>query len=300
MYLAIKIDILRDLASILRNRLVDCAGYGREEVDSIVENDAVITTYYGVIRRFVVPRPRRVRKARGVSCPAEHQNALDSIEQTIERGDNILPYLSRKLKQVGFGELLLNDWGIHHLHLGETVERDGYVGRTRKLLYVLFDASNAYFIRIMGHDGFAAQILLQTLHDNWPEVIGKARLRNVKGTKMTDLEIMAVRDKHGNCCIEVQDGTAYIALGGGITAAGTNACDTMRSIYLTRWAEEQTEQVLSAMPGVIDRARAANIKGRMFPDVIEFRLRVLDDYDTCWVLDDLRSGYRHPLMSPFR
>ena len=125
-------------------------------------------------------------------------------------------------------------------------------------------------------------------------------LRNAKGTKVTDLQIKALRNKHANCCIEVEDGTAYSALGRGITGAGTNALDTMRSIYLRRWAGEQTSQVLSAMPGVIDRARAANIEGRMFADVIEFRLRILDDHDTCWVLDDIRSGYRHPLMSPFR
>ena len=296
----IKIDILGDIASILRSRLVRFAGYSREEIDTIVENDDVIVTYYGVIRRFVVPRPRRVRKANGFSCPVEHGSALDSIEKTIEAGDSTVPYLSRKLKHVGFSDLLLNDWGIHHLHLGTTIESDGFVGRTKELLYVLFDVSNAYFVGIIGHDGFTAQILLQTLHDNWPEVIGRARLRNVKGTKVTDLQIRALRDKHANCCIEMEDGTAYISLGGGITGAGTNAFDTMRSIYLTRWAEEQTSQVLSAMPGVIDRARAANIKGRMFADEIEFRLRILDDHDTCWVLDDIRSGYRHPLMSPFR
>ena len=296
----IKIDILGDLASILRGRLVRFAGYSREDVDSIVETDDVIATYYGVIRRFVVPLPRRVRKAEGFFCPVEHRGALDSIEKTIEAGDSIVPYLSRKLKQVGFSDLLLNDWGFHHLHLGKTIESDGFMGRTKELLYVLFDASNAYFIRIIGHDGLTAQILLQTLHDNWPEVIGKGRLRNVKGTKVTDRQIKALRDKHANCCIEMEDGTAYLALGGGITGAGTNAFDTKRSIYLTRWAEEQTSQVLSAMPGVIDRARAANIKGRVFADVIEFRLRILDDDDTCWVLDDMRSGYRHPLMSPFR
>ena len=138
------------------------------------------------------------------------------------------------------------------------------------------------------------------MHDNWPEVIGKRRLRNVKGTKVTDLQIKELRYKHANCCIEVEDGTAYSALVGGITGAGTNALDTMRSIYLTRWVGEQTSQVLSAMPGVIDRARAANIKGRMFADLVKFRLRILDDHDTCWVLDDMRSSYRHPLMSSFR
>ena len=33
------------------------------------------------------------------------------------------------------------------------------MGRTKELLYVLFDASNAYFIGIIGHEGFTAQIL---------------------------------------------------------------------------------------------------------------------------------------------
>jgi hypothetical protein len=44
---------------------------------------------------------------------------------------------------------MLNDWGIHHLHLGTKISKNtGFVERTGPLLFVKFEKNVAYFIGV--------------------------------------------------------------------------------------------------------------------------------------------------------
>jgi hypothetical protein len=84
---------------------------------------------------------------------------LERIIEEIETGKDLSPRLSRGVvhglvkggrvkANMNFGrrpdlDLLLNDWGIHHLHLPDVLDSDGFVRRNPALdmdmlLFVIF------------------------------------------------------------------------------------------------------------------------------------------------------------------
>jgi hypothetical protein len=63
--------------------------------------------------------------------------------------------------------LLLNDWGVHHLHLSSIIEADGFVKRDRPLLFVSFTADAAYLIDIMKHGDWCRDHVLEVLAREW-------------------------------------------------------------------------------------------------------------------------------------
>ena len=62
-------------------------------------------------------------------------------------------------------DLLIADWGIHHLHLSP--ERDGR--RTGDLLFAVFRPDDAYLLQILPHGNWAELSLLETIVRNWPD-----------------------------------------------------------------------------------------------------------------------------------
>ena len=295
------LDIIGDYSQVLRDRLVNQTGLPRADVDRITDNDKLILAYFRTLRRFVAPLPRNIHKARDFVCPAEYHDALAKIERKIRRGESINPHLSRKLLEIDYNDLLLNDWGIQHLHLGtreyDTGKHKGFIQGTKELLYVYFDQECAYFIKILAHSDFTSQILLQAIHDNWPNVLASCHNPHITGDHITDKQIRELRRKNVNFCVALSDGTSYVAVGGGITASGDNAFDVMRTNYLHHWAQQQTEKVLENMPGMIERLKQ---RGLEFSHPITLDLAILDDDEKCWVLDDDRNKFRVPLLGPWR
>ena len=297
----VNLDIIGDYSQILRDRLIFQVRFPKVDVDRIADNDKLLLAYFRTLRRFVAPVPRDIHKARDFVCPTEYHDALTKIECKIRRGDSINPHLSRKLLEIDYNDLLLNDWGIQHLHLGtreyNTGKHKGFIQGTRELLYVYFDQECAYFIKVLGHSDFTSQILLQTIHDNWPNVLASYHNPHITGDHLTDKQIRELRRKNLNYCVALSDGTSYMAVGGGIIFSGDNVFDVMRTNYLHHWARQQTEKVLENMPGMIERLKQ---RGMEFSDPITLRLKILDDDEQCWVLDDDRNKFRVPLLSPWQ
>lgn len=297
-----KFDIISDYAQLLRYSLVHEIGFTQAEVDKLPDDESAILAYLRIQRRLVAPDPRTIHKAQDFACPPQFADALQKIERTIIAGESINHYISRKLVKTGFNDLLLNDWGIQHIHLGTEVipsgkKNEGFIKATKALLYVYFEAKCAYFITILERHDFTAQILLQTMHDNWPHVLAAYHNPHITGDRITDREIKELRRKQINFCIALDDGTAYIAIGGGITASGDNAEDVMRLNKLHHWADEESKKVRAYLPGIVERMKQQGRKVR-FPTT--FRLNILGLENQAWVLDDDYSGLRIPLLRPWR
>lgn len=299
----VEIDLLRDLEEMFRAELI-IAGYDPDEVSSITGYEELFVRYYGAIRRLVGHEPRVTHRAREFVAPQdpEQAKALDTIERKLREGETVAPYLSRKIRRLSFDDYLLNDWGIHHLHLSTTLERDGFVKRSGPLLYVIFGETldlygqkdtDAYLIFVMGHNDFATQELLEIAHANWPDLMQFGSRIGQKGDRLSDDQIRTLRSKRLNYCLLLRDGKTYCAPGGGITASGASMLDQMRGMHRVWWAEQQQEMVLSHMPGVIEREMTPPGQGR-FRGVVDLRLRRLRDGQ--WILADENSGYLHPLV----
>ena len=298
----VKINILRDVVEIFRDQLVQ-VGYSAKDVYGIADDEELLTAYYNATRRIVGAWPRTVHRASGFVVPKDpdQARALSTIEQKLQKGESVLPYLSRKIRDLSYNDLLFNDWGIHHFHLGTNIEEDSFVNRTGPLLYIVFgDAidfygkgnTDAHLLAVMDHNDFATQELVEILHENWPEL---PQFDMPGGDRLSDADIQRLRNLHTNYCLRLRDGKSCFAPGGGITGAGTSAIDRMRAMHRIWWAEQQQEMVLSQMPGVIEREMTGSGQGR-FKEVINLRLRVSSDAPVFWTLVDEHSGYLHPLM----
>jgi hypothetical protein len=196
--------------------------------------------------RFVWQRPRAVHLSaqlkRLIDTGKQHNAALADIVQSIENGAALTKYLSRgtktayvpvvdrrgaNLAQRRDLDLLIADWRIHHLHLGLSVESDGFVARTDDLLFVHFAEADAYLVGIYPHGSWALRELLEVIVR---EFAGAGLLAKLGGLSLTaqptEQEHLQLRKSGVLQPVEV-DGALYFALGG-ITTAGTPADVTIR------------------------------------------------------------------------
>ena len=144
----VKINLEKDVATLLSEELRRC-GYTVPDMKPM----ELFITYFGARKRMVKKRKRKVLLANGFTCPANLQYGFDLLKTKIENGEDLRPHLSRKLKDLDEEDLLLFDWNIKHFHLGETIDADGFIQRTRDLLFAMVDEDNVYCIKIAPHGG---------------------------------------------------------------------------------------------------------------------------------------------------
>ena len=99
-------------------------------------------------------------------------------EMKIEKGESVNPHLNSATKKDQLDGLLY-DWGIHHLHLGETFSAPGYVERTGPVLFAIFRKDDVYFIDIRNHEGWSDKNLLEIVNRNWPELLSIYKMEGV-------------------------------------------------------------------------------------------------------------------------
>jgi hypothetical protein len=147
------------------------------EVAAMSFSDLLIT--FGVWRDRLVPRrPRRVHRSTDLNASTaarEHHTALTALVNKIKSGGDLTPHLSHRVEtahvpDVEAGDklhlrpdrdLMLADWGIHHLHL--------YVPHGDELLFVKFRPNDAYLIGIYKHGDWAERSVLKVMVRMWPD-----------------------------------------------------------------------------------------------------------------------------------
>lgn len=183
-------DLMEDLVERLEKRLRRHAltelpkeNGQRHELESLELRD--LLTVYGNWRyRCPPPRPRSVHISRELEKEmrtGDAPAALGPLIQKIKEGNALKPFLSRNVdvavdRSEGTPhhrrkdlDLLLAEWGVHHLHLSEVIEADGFAERTRDLLFVVFRPNDAYLIGIFPHGSWTKRAVAERAVRNWPE-----------------------------------------------------------------------------------------------------------------------------------
>ena len=167
---------LRDL--ILANLpLRPTAAARRAELDAM-STKALLIVYYNWRNRLVHPHRRLVRRSGTfVSAMANttHGIAIGHVLDKIASGQPVDPYLSPR-KRFGWEpgrkrnardfDPLLNDWGIHHLHICLSPNR---LEHDNDLLAIIFKPGVAYVLDIIKHGEWTATRLVETAVRTWPE-----------------------------------------------------------------------------------------------------------------------------------
>ncbi len=234
----------------IRKLVLASLSYDPSTAQELAAKDAhdLFMIYINWTSRQVAPRPRLVHlsyvlKSNPLFFAAEYRPALDEIVSKLRRGEDITPNLSRGIKTAYESQkkakrlplrkrrdldLLLNDWGVHHLHLSTEIELDGFVKRTGPLLFAIFRPNDAYLIDLVDHGGWTREQVIRTIANEWPEAGIVYQLNGVVGLScvVSDADRIRLRNAGINCFCEF-DGKVF-APAGGLTAAGTS----VRSIVL--------------------------------------------------------------------
>jgi len=190
--------------------------------------------YMNLLNRSISPSPREVFISKELSCPNEVNKGFDTLINALEHGDNVNIYLSSNLKRAGYNDGFLNDFGLHHFHLGTglccTGKSKGFINRTGPVLIAYITDKAAYLIGIYEHGEngspylWTDQFLIEVLHNEWPEILSVFKIRGISSSAeiITPEQRKNLRTNSVNSFIEMPDGTIYSSIGGGITCAKTN------------------------------------------------------------------------------
>lgn len=208
----------------------------------IIATHTVCVQHWNAYARRIPGRPRTVHRSRELQARAQLlsapiQRGLAVVESELETGVDLTARLSRQLRRIRFNDLMLNDWGLQHLHLDDINRANG----TSEVLILLVRADDAYLIDVRHHGHWADQDLVEIVHTNWPAAIAGYRQPHALrlAHRLTDDERRTLRQKSGNAPIQTSDGTVYMAIGGGIVGTGAN----IRAVMWGDWLLRQTQAV---------------------------------------------------------
>ncbi len=227
-------------------------GYSRKAVDRVAKDPfRLISFYFGVARRLITLRRRKIHKSRRFACPEQYLGALAEIEGLIKTGGNLSRYLSNSIKELKNVDTLLNGWGVHHLHLGDRVvskkgKSEGFMKRTDPLLLCYFTNTDAYLLDVMvDHDSFESQSVVDILNENWPHLLDEFRMPDVTPYRQLSRDDTYKLMHSGYMLfVTAQDGTAYMPPGGGVVSSRENASDTIMTSRLLNYLNYMQEDLI--------------------------------------------------------
>lgn len=248
----IEIDLSKDWIDYLCNE-ISAAGYSSEVADS---PDELSYKFFNIRKRRVPARTRAVHESSKLSCPQEHQSGYTTLKAKFANGDDVTPHLSKTILSDNYEDCLLNDWGIHHFHLGESIS-NGFAERTGPLLFALVKDSDIYCIDIKAHGAWSEQVLIRTLHEEWPEAIADYRIKGVLGLayQPTNDDVAKLRKSGVQTMVQVDEGVVYGPIGGGYSTAGTSVQSRMLADRYRRLVRDIEKHVKESAGIFIEKIR---------------------------------------------
>jgi hypothetical protein len=193
----------------------------------------ICVKYYSARKRKISKARRTVLRSPELNAmvlTADQESALNRIEADSKAGADLTPYLSTQITRLSNNDALLNDWGIHHLHLGAPALP--FVKRTGPVLFVRVHQMTLLFLTILDHspgcEPWIEEELIEIIHRNWPEVIARYRPPGVvAGSARSPGSRSKMREAGLTVLTMTKDGTIYVPPGGGYMQSG-DSTDAVR------------------------------------------------------------------------
>lgn len=216
----LEIDLVADMQTMLYDRLVK-AGYRN------VDLDRALYQYFNVQKRMIACRPRKLHKSKEFMCPELYEEALDDFEKKVKRGASLMPFLSNKLFDASYSDGMLNDWNIYHFHLTKRFNEEGWAKRSDYELFAYVTGTDMYLLQVYEHKDpllYWRRELVRILNDNWPELLDKFHLKEVRGLteEFDDEQYKQLREAHVTTLIELGENQVFGMIGGGYMSDGSS------------------------------------------------------------------------------
>jgi len=248
----IELDFENDLKHIVQGEL-SALGYPQEG-----DLDSVLVRYLNIKHRLppVVPWGIHIsEQLKAKELPLEIREGLKLFIERAKAGEDLKPYMSTRILDADFPDLMFYDWGIHHFHLGKESNARGFIERTDELLFAITDPNGRimYLIDVISHHGsFTSQDLLRIIEENWPSVLDPYVLKGVAPSfdGLSNGELEKLRKAGINLVLQIPRGRTLAPIGGGISTAKTSIyvrikADGVKCVVhrLQQHLEDQAEKI---------------------------------------------------------
>ncbi|PFD01864.1 hypothetical protein CN995_10145 [Bacillus cereus] len=231
-------DLLEDLNNILRTEF-EKLGYPTPKKDT----HDLLTAFFNLQDKTVRVKRRKVHISKELGAKEiekPYNDYLKQIRNKFKNGKDINPHLSKFSMRPYKEDLLLYDWGIHHLHLNNKLDDKGFIMRSDYLLFFVLKEDDVYFIDVTKHKledrtEFSQQHLLRIVKRNWPHLLEPFKMSGVSGLseKSDDKAHSSMRNSGITTPVEI-DGEVFCLMGGGISTAKTNIAHTKKADDISR------------------------------------------------------------------
>lgn len=267
-----KLNFIKDWVSQLKRELEE-SGY---KVDGCSDDDVCIK-YLNLNKRLVHPKPRKVLISKQFKYNPKFKVVINNIIQKIESGENITSYLSKNITNLDYNDPLLNDWDIHHLHLGSKPDSENpkFIDRTGPLLFVRFTEDIAYFINVYKHGDWTKQEMVRIIHENWAESIKLFKMNDVISLEynVTDDDYANFRKNNISTFVEIEKGVVYFPLGRGYSLSGHSTQVIMDKIHYFRTLENYEKWIKEHIGEIVKKYKSfglnQNNKMYFYPVIVE-------------------------------
>ncbi len=239
---SLKIDLLGDFYKWMYQQLIN-KGY-----KNVTEEEAPYQ-FFNMRKRELITKPRKVIYSKEFTYPSEYKLALQEFEEKAKAGMDLTPYMSEKIVDCNYNDLLLNDWGIYHFHLSRRYKDNGFVQRNEYQIFAYVDADTIYMLQVYRHDDpvlYSKQEMIKILRDNWPALTESHHLRGVSklGWKANDEEYGKLRDCYVQTLVELGENEVYGVLGGGYASNGYSSEAFQALAYWERKFTHYQERII--------------------------------------------------------
>lgn len=190
-----------------------------------LSKDELFINYFNSLDKLTNKNPSKVFLSKEIENNQFFINNIETInkiKQNFEDGNNIElnKRLSKRSTIAHEQDLLLNNWKIHHFHLGDTIENNFYQ-RTNELLFVKIEDNITYFLDIKEHNNFSSIDFLKIIHNNWSNIIEHYLIKDIINIepKPSESEIMELWKNGIQHAVTFIDNTnkevSYLPIGGG-------------------------------------------------------------------------------------
>lgn len=195
--------------------------------------DRLIIHYFSYLRKKSFGGPHKIYRSSNFSCPPECKKGFTKLEEIIRYGGDITPYFNRTASDLSKYDDLFSDWGILHFHLGdEFIKGEHLVNRGDPVLFAYLHDDNVYFIDIYKHGHWTDFNVIQTMYDNWSEILEPFIIPEAISVNnaVTPLELKKSRESGSLILFEIKDhnGNSIVLMppGMGLNTARISIQDT--------------------------------------------------------------------------
>lgn len=214
-------------------------------------------------------KPRKVIEPKGFICPEELAPYYSELKQKIDNGDDLKPYLSKRILQ-NYKDKMLEDWNVYHLHFFPQIPHCPPNVLDRKLLYCCIKDDNVYVLFIGDHTQFCDTYMLQIMRDNWPELMTLGATGHTGELLFTPTQedIKEFRNHNINVIHEI-DGQIFAPIGGGYDSCGNSTIVTITNDRNLEFITDFEDK----LPSYEDKIKEAILsQGVRLPDRYSFSL----------------------------